>query len=70
MLKYHFDEIDDGVRFVETERAKANIDKFKDGEGVRDTDVVLWYGAHFKHDQGHAGGGNHVVGPDIIPVRW
>jgi len=70
VLKYHFDEIDDGVRFVETERAKANIDKFKDGEGVRDTDVVLWYGAHFKHDQGHAGGGNHVVGPDIIPVRW
>jgi len=48
VLKYHRDEIDDGVGFVMNVAAKANIDKFKNGESVKDTDVVIWYGAHFK----------------------
>jgi hypothetical protein len=28
--------------------------------------VVIWYAAHFKHDQS-MGGCGHVVGPDIRP---
>ncbi|MCJ1243957.1 hypothetical protein MMC30_001154 [Trapelia coarctata] len=70
VLKYHAGEIDDGVGFVADVTAKANIDKFKNGELVKGADVVLWYGAHFKHDQTHEGGGSHIVGPDISPVRW
>jgi len=72
ILKYHGNELDDGVGFVSNIGAKANIDKFKNGEPVKDTDVVIWYGAHFKHDQDHDDdeGGGHVVGPDILPVSW
>jgi hypothetical protein len=47
-----------------------HIDDFINGEPVRDTDVVLWYAAHFKHDQSHMGGESHVVGPDIRPLKW
>jgi hypothetical protein len=37
---------------------------------VKDKDVVVWYAAHFRHDQGHGGPGGHVVGPTISPVKW
>jgi hypothetical protein len=72
VLKYHSGEIDDGVGFKSTIEAKANIDKFKNGEVVKDQDVVIWYAAHFKHDQGHEQGPEHghIVGPDIRPLRW
>ena len=50
------------------------------GESVFDHDVVVWYGAHFLHDDSvNLGGASrrpevlgtvHVVGPDIRPVRW
>ncbi|KAH8586283.1 copper amine oxidase [Bisporella sp. PMI_857] len=72
ILKYRGNELDDGVGFTESIAARANINKFKNGERVKDTDVVIWYGAHFKHDQSHEGhdGGDHVVGPDIRLVKW
>ena len=72
MLKYNPDEIDDGYAGVggSASDTMEHIDKFINGELVRDTDVVLWYAAHFKHDQSRAGGGLHVVGPDIIPLKW
>lgn len=70
VLKYNANEIDDGGERVADVSAKANIDKFKNGELVKDKDVVIWYGAHFRHDQTHEGGGSHVVGPDLIPLRW
>ncbi|KAI9772738.1 MAG: hypothetical protein M1840_000333 [Geoglossum simile] len=71
-LKYHPGEIDDGVGFTSTVEARANIDKFKNGEVVEDQDVVIWYAAHFKHNQGHEQGleQGHVVGPEIRPLRW
>lgn len=57
-----------------------NITKFVDGESVVNQDVVVWYGAHFIHNDGsnlldpNRSGqvltGTHVVGPDIRPVRW
>jgi hypothetical protein len=72
VLKYNPDEIDDGYAGVggSASDTMEHIDKFINGELVRDTDVVLWYAAHFKHDQSRAGGGLHVVGPDIIPLKW
>lgn len=44
---------------------KAGMNKFIDGERVKDKDMVIWYGAHFKHHQINDGWENHVVGPDI-----
>ena len=38
---------------------RANIDKFLNGELMEDKDVVLWYGAHFTHDQKHGGNSYH-----------
>ncbi|KAH0564762.1 hypothetical protein GP486_001845 [Trichoglossum hirsutum] len=72
VLKYHPGEIDDGVRFTSAIDAKANIDKFKNGEVVKDQDVVIWYAAHFKHNQSHEQGPEHghIVGPEIRPLQW
>jgi hypothetical protein len=75
VLKYHADQLDDGVpSYLDTYATSAagtiaTIGKFVDGEVVKDTDVVVWYGAHFKHDQGDEGA-SHVVGPDLIPLKW
>ena len=71
VLRYHGNELDDGVAITTGSLAatRANIDQFVNGEPVKDKDVVIWYGAHFKHDQSH-GGGDHIVGPDIKPVKW
>jgi hypothetical protein len=64
--------LDDGVDETSgpAELIKAHIDGFVSGESVNDTDVVVWYGAHFKHDESHGEGGSHIVGPDLRPVRW
>lgn len=73
VLRYHAGEIDDGIpRLLGTSEAatKARIDNFLNGELVKDKDVVIWYAAHFKHDHAHGGGGSHVVGPDIKPLKW
>jgi Copper amine oxidase, enzyme domain len=72
VLRYRFNEVDDGVANTggSAAQTRANIDKFVNGEPVKDKDVVVWYGAHFKHDQTHSEGGSHVVGPDIRPLRW
>ncbi|HEY0345453.1 MAG TPA: hypothetical protein VGC59_12430 [Solirubrobacteraceae bacterium] len=67
-------QIDDGVPFTtDLNRARAHLDDFVNGESIYDTDVVLWYGAHFTHDlhaeqpgQGHG----HIVGPDLVPGGW
>jgi len=67
---------DDGVTVTAGSVAdtRANIDKFLNGELVKNEDVIIWYGAHFKHDQGSRGrkpysGPRHqaceVVNPDM-----
>jgi hypothetical protein len=61
----------------------ANIDAWVNNESVVNQDVVIWYGAHFDHDDGGNRlpsvidthevdilSGDHVVGPDLIPVSW
>lgn len=76
VLNYHGNELDDGVprlNGLTADDTRERIDKFLTGENVKNKDVVLWYGAHFKHDQNHEGGGgreSHIVGPDIRPIRW
>jgi Cu2+-containing amine oxidase len=66
-------QIDDGPG-----GARARIDRFVNGESIFDTDVVLWYAAHFsheshaetddEHEHDHAHG--HIVGPDLWPRGW
>ncbi|KAH6871252.1 copper amine oxidase [Thelonectria olida] len=72
VVRYHGNELDDGVSLVggSASETKANIDMFLTGELVKDKDVVIWYGAHFKHDQAHEHGASHIVGPTIRPLRW
>ena len=48
-------ELDDGYYFpdgdcTETDGTCINIDKFINGESLVNKDVVVWYGAHFVHD--------------------
>ncbi|MCU1288279.1 MAG: hypothetical protein JWN60_508 [Acidobacteria bacterium] len=78
-------EIDDGWQSVggdctPTGGSCINITKYVNNESVADQDVVVWYGAHFSHNDGanrldpdRSGmvlTGSHVIGPDIRPVRW
>lgn len=77
-------EIDDGVNCSSVNQIcpdmRININPFVNGESVDNEDVVVWYGAHFLHNDsqnlidpnrsGLALSGSHVVGPDIRPVRW
>jgi len=72
VLRYHPNEIDDGQGFTTNAAlSQAHIDNFKSpAELVENQDVVIWYAAHFLHDESHAGGPPHIVGPDIRPVKW
>jgi hypothetical protein len=78
-------EIDDGFNSVggactPTGGSCINIWPFANGESLVDQDVVVWYGGHFAHTDGgniinaNRDGfiisGEHVVGPDLRPVRW
>lgn len=67
-LRYRASEIDDGAA-----TKQAGLNRFIQGEPINGYDVVVWYAAHFTHDQGadeEAGGTDHVVGPDLVAVRW
>jgi Cu2+-containing amine oxidase len=70
VLKYHPSEIDDGQGFTTNPAlSQAHLDQFKSpAEPVANTDVVLWYAGHFRHDQAHAAG--ERVGPELRPVNW
>jgi hypothetical protein len=68
VVRYHPTEIDDGGSGP---GAEAGIDKFVNGELVENQDVVVWYGAHFRHDVSEQGPGEcHEVGPTIRLVQW
>ena len=67
-MRYRANEIDDGAQ-----TKQAGLNRFIQGELINGYDVVVWYAAHFTHDQGaadEAGGTDHVVGPDLVAVRW
>ena len=78
-------EIDDGYRLFggpcsEDTGSCININSFANGESLVNEDVVVWYRASFTHDdeeEDHHSNptpevltGDHVVGPDLRPVRW
>jgi hypothetical protein len=74
-------QLEDGITCVTCSTAFIQIDPFINGESVANQDVVVWYGAHFLHSDGanlldpnrnysNIIGTNHVVGPDIVPIRW
>jgi hypothetical protein len=49
----------------------ADIDKFVNGELVENQDVVIWYGAHFRHIVSEQGPAEcHEVGPNLVLVHW
>jgi Cu2+-containing amine oxidase len=68
VLRYRSTELDDGGSGVGT---AADIDKFVNGEPVENQDVVVWYGAHFRHDVHEQGVGEcHEVGPTLRLIHW
>jgi len=71
ILRYRGSEIDDGVIAVGPPY-EAGLDSWVNGEAIYNHDVVIWYGAHFTHDVNRHGPAQHghIVGPDLIPVRW
>lgn len=66
--------------------SSANIDAWLTGESVVNQDIVIWYGGHYYHSDGaniienmldvrdtfnvNIISGDHVIGPDLIPVKW
>ena len=69
-LRYRPGQIDDGIGFTsDPSEARAHLNQFLNGEPIQDTNVVLWYVAHFKHDvhDHHVG---HIVGPKLVPGDW
>lgn len=71
ILRYHGSELDDGS-VATGPPYEAELDRFVNGESIRNRDVVVWYGAHFTHDVAHepAGTHGHIVGPQLKPVNW
>lgn len=68
-LKFNRGEIDDGAAYTGT---AANVDAFLAGgrEAIGDTDVVLWYAAHFYHNTDNFGAQHNAeLGPIITPVN-
>lgn len=75
-------ELDDGYTGVGGSEANVSIriSQFINGESLVDQDVVVWYGGHFIHSDGAnllnpersptILSGQHVIGPDIRPIRW
>ena len=73
-------ELEDGISCVTCSSAFIQINPFISGESVVNQDVVIWYGAHFLHDDNEnlsnatrrpeVLGTSHVVGPDLRAVRW
>lgn len=75
ILRFNEGQIDDGISAAPSQagdpqaNAPARINRFVDGEGVANADVVLWYAAHFTHDL-HEEEVGHIVGPTLRPARW
>jgi Cu2+-containing amine oxidase len=69
-LRYHPGEIDDGERISRNPSLEtAHLERFMTPpESVVDTDVVVWYAAHYVHDAGIEVG--NWVGPDLVPTGW
>ncbi|KAK5296909.1 hypothetical protein LTR99_008550 [Exophiala xenobiotica] len=68
---------DDGVtgyggRFDVNARinTRADFSKILKNFDAKGQDIVVWYSAHFMHNQMHDVGDTHVVGPNLVPGKW
>jgi len=69
-LRHRPDQIDDGIGFTtDLTEARAHLNQFLNGEPIGDSNVVLWYAAHFSHDV-HQHDVGHIVGPSLAPADW
>jgi hypothetical protein len=48
-----------------TALAPIAIDRFVGNDPVVDRDIVIWYGAHFRHDSDDDSGASHILGPTL-----
>jgi hypothetical protein len=63
-------EYDDGQGFTtDPALARAQLDRFLNGEPIHDHDIVLWYAGHFTHDVNDHEDRPHIVGPVLRPVN-
>ena len=69
VLRNRSTEFDDGHNST-TFNTEADLDQFVNGESVQNQDIVVWYAAHFTHDELGGGAAIHIVGPEIVPVTW
>ena len=67
-LRYHTGQIDDGHATWQFWATSEDISKFENGENIANQDIVLWYAAHFTHDD--LSPNNHIVGPTLVPSNW
>ena len=64
---------DDAMQFYDSDsragQTKAGLDGFIKGRPIGGADVVVWYAAHFYHDESDPRGHDkkHIVGPDLRP---
>ncbi|WP_026693533.1 hypothetical protein [Peribacillus kribbensis] len=71
LLRYHSNELDDGQGFTSNlNKARANLDQFVNGEYINGKDIVVWYSAHFVHDETSGEEVSHIVGPELKPRNW
>ena len=72
LLRYHSNELDDGQGFTtDVNKAKANLDKFlATKENINGQDIVVWYAAHFLHDETSGEEVSHILGPELKPRNW
>lgn len=74
LLRYKISEVDDGRGLFGA--SSTNLDRYLKRESVNNVDLVVWYGAHFRHvvDEdpvAPAGEGPHgEVGPTLTPFNW
>jgi hypothetical protein len=69
-LRQRAGQIDDGQGFTtELSEARAHVNRFINDESLVNTNVVLWYAAHFTHDL-HEHEIGHIVGPQLVPEGW
>ena len=64
--------MDDGQGFTtDVNKAKANLDKFlATKENINGQDIVVWYAAHFLHDETSGEDVSHILGPELKPRNW
>jgi len=71
LLRYRSSELDDGQGFTSNiNKARANLDKFVDRENINGQDIVVWYAAHFIHDETSGENVAHILGPELKPRNW